>query len=165
MFCFRVECIKNRMYMNLKNIVLFLSLFMSFSSHSQTLTFQNVDAIVFKHKIETSPGIILDTRTTGEFARGHLKGAQLVNLQNPNIGNELLTLPKDKPLYLYCYSGSRSVYVAKFLIENGYTQVYNLQKGIIDWNNNKLPVEVPQVASSQNLVNAYTPQDYSQLLS
>jgi len=151
--------------MNLKYIFLYLSFIMSFSAYSQTSTYQNIDAIAFKHKIETSPGIILDTRTTGEFARGHLVGAQLVNLQNPNIGNELLSLPKDKPLYLYCYSGSRSVYVAKFLVENGYSQVYNLQRGIIDWNNNKFPVEVPQISSSQNLVDAYTPADYSQLLS
>lgn len=124
----------------------------------------NVDAIQFKKMIETKGAIILDTRSKGEFERGHIQNAQLIDLQNPEISKTLLNLPKDKPLYLYCYSGARSISVANFLRQNGYTKIYNLQRGLIDWNNNKLPLTTQSAASTTKQENSVSIAQFDKIV-
>lgn len=40
----------------------------------------------------------------------------------------LADIPKDKPVYTYCYSGNKSIEVAKILKAEGY-EVYNSNDG------------------------------------
>jgi len=101
----------------------------------------NVDALEFKELIEKNDGVVLDVRTEREYNGGFIKGAKLYNMRNPKIKEMLLALPKDKPVYLYCLSGARSRNVASFLVGSGYTKVYNLKRGIIDWNSKAYSLE------------------------
>ena len=65
-----------------------------------------------------TPGAILvDVREANEFASGHIPGA--VNAPLSTINNT--TLPKDKPLFLYCLRGTRSKRAARILRSMGYT--------------------------------------------
>lgn len=95
--------------------------------------YQNVDAQTFAGLIEKEAGVLVDVRTPQEFSRGHIKGATLISMQDKQVTEKLNLLQKNKPIYLYCLSGSRSRVVANYLINNGFTQVYNLRKGIIEW--------------------------------
>jgi thioredoxin 1 len=155
---------KNNKTKLMKNIILLIiSCISVVSSYSQSAT-KHIGAVEFKSLVEKKDGIILDTRTVPEFNRGHIEGAQLVDLQDPNIGSKLITLPKDKPLYLYCYSGARSRVVANFLENNGYSNIYNLQRGIIDWNNNKFAVVMPEGIKQSPKVDALLPIEYTNLI-
>lgn len=68
--------------------------------------------------------IILDVRSKGEFASGHIKGA--VNISVDTLRNNLSKLKdKDKPIITCCASGMRSASAKSILQSNGYTKVYN----------------------------------------
>lgn len=68
--------------------------------------------------------IILDVRSSGEFAGGHIKGA--INISVDSLGRNLSKLKdKNKPIITCCASGMRSAAAKNILSSNGYTQVYN----------------------------------------
>lgn len=51
------------------------------------------------------------------------------------IGQKL-DLSKDSKIVLYCRSGPMSKIAAETLVKQGYTEVYNLENGMIDWQQN-----------------------------
>ena len=51
-----------------------------------------------------------------------------------------MDLPTDKPLIIADAVGLRSREVSKFLAENGFTKIYNLAGGIVDWDRAGFPV-------------------------
>lgn len=68
---------------------------------------------------------LVDVRTTGEFAAGHLPGA--LNLPVQDLEGHLAELgAKDQPIVLYCRSGQRSARAARMLKGAGFTQVHDL---------------------------------------
>ena len=67
---------------------------------------------------------ILDVRTKGEFAGGHIKGS--INIPVDTLRNNLSKLKdKNKPIITCCASGMRSASAKSILKSNGFTQVYN----------------------------------------
>jgi rhodanese-related sulfurtransferase len=74
---------------------------------------------------------LVDVRSKGEFARGHLKGARLIPL--PELGSAVKKLNPEQMVVLYCQSGQRSQRGARLLAEMGFSDVRNLQGGIIRW--------------------------------
>jgi len=86
---------------------------------------------------------LLDIRTQGEYQRGHLKNAILVNFYDPNFSKniEKLYLDKSKPVFIYCRSGSRSGHAIKVFKKLRFKVVYNLVYGINEWYAQKLPLE------------------------
>jgi len=81
--------------------------------------------------------IILDVRTPDEFKEGHIEGAKLIPVSE--LEGRLDELPKDKPIITYCKSGGRSRNAANILVENGFTQIYDMG-GILDWIDKGYPV-------------------------
>lgn len=73
--------------------------------------------------------LIVDVRTPMEFAQGHVPGA--VNLPVEEVSRWAKDLPKDRPVYLYCRSGRRSLQAAEYLARQGYRNLYNLEGGIL----------------------------------
>ena len=65
----------------------------------------------FEEYRTTSSTILVDVREANEFATGHIPGA--VNAPLFTISNT--TLPKEKPLFLYCLRGTRSKRAARIL--------------------------------------------------
>lgn len=47
--------------------------------------------------------------------------------------DNLNKISKDKMVVVHCRSGARSAAIVNALINNGYTEVYNLKGGIIAW--------------------------------
>ncbi|MBN8652495.1 MAG: rhodanese-like domain-containing protein [Cytophagales bacterium] len=77
--------------------------------------------------------IILDVRTPGEYKSGHLAEATLMNVNDSNFKQQISTLQKNKPVYVYCAAGVRSNKAAKILKQEGFTQVFELSGGIQAW--------------------------------
>ena len=69
---------------------------------------------------------LLDTRTPGEYQRGHVDG--FVNIPVDNLRERLDEIPKEKPVYVMCQSGLRSYIATRILEGNGYTS-YNFSGG------------------------------------
>lgn len=67
--------------------------------------------------------VILDVRTKGEYASGHITGS--VNIPLDQLSGQLSKLRKDKAIITCCASGMRSASAKSILKSAGYTQVYN----------------------------------------
>jgi len=68
--------------------------------------------------------IILDVRSTGEFAGGHIKGS--INISVDTLRNNLAKLnDKNKIIITCCASGMRSASAKSILQSNGFVNVYN----------------------------------------
>jgi len=68
--------------------------------------------------------IIVDVRSKGEFAGGHIKGS--VNIPVDQLGAHMAKLKnKNKPIITCCASGMRSASAKSILKSNGFTEVYN----------------------------------------
>lgn len=71
------------------------------------------------------PTLVVDVRSQGEFASGHIAGS--INLPLDRMAQEAAAvLPTDgTPIVLCCLSGARSGMAAQWLTAQGYRQVTN----------------------------------------
>lgn len=76
---------------------------------------------------------LIDVRTPKEFNSGYIENALNINFFMPTFTEDIKALDKNKPVILYCRSGKRSAKSAKKFIEAGFTDLYNLDGGIIKW--------------------------------
>jgi len=83
--------------------------------------------------------VVLDVRTPGEFAQGHLQGAVLVDYLSPGFRGEMAGLDKTKTYLVYCRTGNRSVSAMGILSELGFHSTYHLEGGITRWLQEGLP--------------------------
>ena len=84
--------------------------------------------------------VLLDVRTVGEFSRGKIEGS--INLPVDEVAGKIETVVPDKStkVYVYCLSGSRSVYVVDAMTELGYTNVFNVTSGLLAWRSKSFTV-------------------------
>ena len=70
--------------------------------------------------------ILLDTRTVGEFNRGHIPGFR--NIPVDDLRNRIAELEPGKPVYVICQSGLRSYIACRILAGFGFV-AYNFSGG------------------------------------
>lgn len=66
----------------------------------------------------------LDVREEDEFAWGHIKGA--VNIPLSALRERLDEIPRDRAVYVHCRTGQRSYNAVRVLLQEGFSQVYNV---------------------------------------
>lgn len=97
-------------------------------------------ATAFAEKINTLPNEqILDVRTADEFTDGHIPNALNYDWYNQDFDKKVSLLDKEKPVLVYCFSGSRSTEATLKLRSLGFKTVYELEGGIMSWRANNLP--------------------------
>lgn len=97
----------------------------------------------FKQKIsETEAGIVLDVRTTGEFAQGHLENAVNVDWNSADFDARIAKMDKSSTYFVYCLSGGRSSAAAAHMRSEGFTDVIEMEGGMLAWRSAKLPETV-----------------------
>ena len=69
---------------------------------------------------------LLDTRTVGEYARGHIES--FINIPVDELRERLEELDGSKPVYVICQSGLRSYLACRILSGNGF-ECYNFSGG------------------------------------
>lgn len=84
---------------------------------------------------------LIDVRRPDEYTGelGHIEGTQLIVLDT--LPEHLESLPKDEPIVFVCRSGARSAQATAFALQNGFDQVFNMQGGMLKWNELGLPIE------------------------
>jgi phage shock protein E len=86
-------------------------------------TTDSLDSI--RERVAEEEAVLVDVRTVEEWDRGHVAGAVMLpldSLRKHSLDREKLadTLPKEKPLYLYCMVGMRSKQATAILRREGY---------------------------------------------
>jgi rhodanese-related sulfurtransferase len=85
-------------------------------------------------KIMEENVVLIDVRTPGEIAQGYIKGAQkFIDINGASFESEIQALDKSKTYVMYCRSGGRSGRAADYMVNNGFTNVYNLLGGISNY--------------------------------
>lgn len=113
---------------------------MSFFSSFYTTSAQSSDAISvlnktqFAQAIQGEDTILIDVRTPEEYAEGAIKGSVNIDFFNQQAFiKQISSLDKNKPVYLYCRSGNRSMKAARQLVSLGFEKVYDLAGGYMAW--------------------------------
>jgi hydroxyacylglutathione hydrolase len=86
----------------------------------------------------SEPPLAIDVRAPRERAQKHLEAS--VSLPLNHLEENLKTLPKDRPLLVYCAGGYRSSIAASLLKRGGFVSVGELAGGIAAWEAAKLSV-------------------------
>lgn len=82
---------------------------------------------------------VLDVRSAGEYAAGHVPGA--VNVPHDQVAARLAELPRDREIVLYCRSGRRAGLAAEVLAANGFRNLALLSGDMPAWEASGNPVE------------------------
>ena len=75
--------------------------------------------------------VLLDVREPEEYAYGHVPGA--VNLPQAELSTRLAEVPRDRPVFVICESGMRSLRSTQYLRQMGYDHVTNVRGGTAAW--------------------------------
>ncbi len=99
----------------------------------------NIDVQTVAEIKERDDVVVLDVREQWEYDEGHIPG--VVHLPMNDVPARLDEIPTDKTVVLTCRSGNRSGQVTKYLEENGFDNVHNMQGGIVAWQDAGFDVE------------------------
>jgi len=91
------------------------------------------------------PPLAIDVRAPREREQKYIAGSLGIPLNH--LVEKLETLPKDRPLLIYCVGGYRSSIAASLLQSNGLNRVSEIAGGIVGWEAAKLPVQTAQALS------------------
>ena len=75
--------------------------------------------------------LVIDARDAGQFAKGHIPGA--INMDWRQVLAKRDSIPKDKPVLIYCNTGSLSAQAGFALRVAGWENVRILQGGMEEW--------------------------------
>jgi thioredoxin len=121
--------------MKLKKITIAIAVLILTSCNGQTQkNISLIDPVSFSKEIQsTAEAQILDVRTPEEYATDHIQNAQNVNWLSADFVTNTTKYNKSKPVFVYCKSGGRSHKAAEKLAELGFTQIIEMEGGILKW--------------------------------
>lgn len=90
---------------------------------------------------DPSDYVLLDVRRPNEYEAGHIEGAILMNIEDPDFPQKVAQLDKDKTYYINCRSGARSGRACQYMASQGFADTINLKGGILAWQDANLPVK------------------------
>ena len=82
---------------------------------------------------------MLDVREPDEYDAGHIPGITLIPMGE--VADRLSEIPTDREVIVTCRTGNRSAQVVDFLRQQGFTNVHNMEGGIVAWQEAGYPVE------------------------
>lgn len=100
---------------------------------NKEVNYKNLSATQFEELLKDTNVQLVDVRTLAEHMEGHIPGGVHINVQDKEFAScadDLLN--KENPVAVYCRSGRRSRVAAEQLVKKGF-EVYNLDKGILNW--------------------------------
>ena len=82
---------------------------------------------------------LLDVREPDEYDASHIPGITLIPMGE--VADRLSEIPTDQEVIVTCRTGNRSAQVVDFLRQQGYSNVHNMEGGIVAWEEAGYPVE------------------------
>ena len=109
---------------------------------SLTLTWEQRGKCRQRLRLDSGEALtIVDVRTPAEFREGHIAGAVNMDFFGASFDSQILTLPKDKPILLYCRTGNRSAGAYDTMTKEGLTNILHMNQGITAWQQSGLPLQ------------------------
>jgi thioredoxin len=117
-------------------VLLFVTtLLTSCQGQNSSSAIQTLDVKNYAEKLnKTENAQLIDVRTPEEFASEKINDAKNINWNGSDFVAQAEKLDKSKPVFVYCKVGGRSAQAADKLAELGFTEIYNLDGGIMKWN-------------------------------
>lgn len=95
---------------------------------------ENINQVQLKEWLsEKKEMVLLDVRSEGEVMEGVIPGAINMNMMSPSFAQDVKALDSDKTYVVICRSGNRSASAGSFMSSNGFSKVYNLLGGMMNW--------------------------------
>lgn len=113
---------------------------LSACSSNSTAAIINMDVSEFADVITNQDVVILDVRTPAEFESGRIANSINIDAESGNFEAEIQALDKTKTYAVYCRSGRRSGVATETMANAGFTSLYNMNGGTIDWANSGFPL-------------------------
>lgn len=143
-------------------ISLLAVVFICVNLQAQTAT--SLDVASFAAKMKQLPNVqLIDVRTPGEFAQGHIANAKNVDINSSDFQQKASKFDKNKAVLLYCLSGGRSSNAMNVLSSMGFKEIYNLSGGMMRWRAANMP-ETTDNASPKPAYAEMTMAQYQSIL-
>ena len=104
-----------------------------FGCQTQNKNIKVIEPEEFQKQITDTTVQLIDVRTLNEFKSGHIETAKNIDYNSSSFSNDISKLDKGKPVYIYCRSGNRSFKAANELVKLGFTKIYDLKGGFLNW--------------------------------
>lgn len=82
---------------------------------------------------EDPDNVILDVRTPGEIAEGHIEGAIFADYLGEDFVKKVEGLDKDKTYLMVCKVGGRASKATQLMIDLGFPNVFVMEGGMDSW--------------------------------
>ncbi len=134
--------------MFMRTIIVALLLFsILFGCNGQSPAVKTVDVNEFSAKLNTTKNAqLIDVRTPEEFANQKIDNAVNIDWNGTDFETKAKLLDPKKAVFVYCKVGGRSGKASQKLAEMGFSNVYNLDGGIMKWNASGKFSDVQKVA-------------------
>lgn len=96
---------------------------MWFGAQVPSMTHHDAEALCSRGE-----AMLVDVREPEEHAAGNIGG---INIPLGTLSSRIGELPRDKHLIVYCRSGARSAQAVRLLATSGFSQVSNLEGGLL----------------------------------
>ncbi len=95
---------------------------------------KNIRGAELRSIVESNSNVeVIDVRTSEEIQAGMIKGAKNINIMDPSFPVKIKELDRNKTYIMVCRSGNRSGSACGFMESEGFTDLYNLAGGMMDW--------------------------------
>jgi len=101
----------------------------------------SVNTLEATQLINRQDALVLDVREQAEYAQSHILNSRGLPLSQLETRLSDIEKFKDKPVIVYCASGSRSASAAATLRKHGFSNAVNLSGGFSAWQQAGLPVQ------------------------
>ena len=118
-------------------LMLLLVSFSNLSAQRTQLNSPEIKEVLKKNKAI----VILDVRTAEEFAEGHLKGAQNIDIRQSDAYIKLDKLNPKTTYLVYCRTNHRSGMAVEYMMQKGFKNVYQMMDGFPGWAANNFDSE------------------------
>jgi thioredoxin 1 len=117
----------------MRKFFVFAIFLISIACQSTSQSFNTIDVNEFEKKMTATDVQLIDVRTADEFTSGHLPKAINMDVNEDEFAQQIKTLDKAKPVFVYCLSGGRSKSACKEMSKAGFTNITNMEGGVMAW--------------------------------
>lgn len=96
------------------------------------MSYKRISPLLAKKILKNNAGILIDIRDTESFNASH--DSRAIHISQDSLHAFLADTDKRTTIVVMCYHGNSSQFVAQFLSDEGFTDVYSIDGGYEMWN-------------------------------